>query len=868
MSFPIRALRAAAFAVAIVGSASHCVPDGAITRTTAPLAVTPAGQSSLTIPPVRFSEIHYDNTGGDVGEAIEVSGPAGTDLTNWSVVLYNGNGGASYFTTTLGGAIPATCGSWGVVVLTYPSNGIQNGDPDGVALVDANGMVIEFLSYEGTFTATSGPALGLRSREMGAREAGTEPVGQSLQRSNQDVWRAPAANTFGSCNDAPPLTEIPVADITLTAETATMFAGQRQRIDATALDATGTRIPSATVSWTSSASDIATVSAGGNVTALASGDVTITATASSGAHTSIALHVEEPTPLPPSAVFVSELHYDNDGSDVGEAIEIEGPAGQSLSNWSIVLYNGNGGTAYDTRALSGTLPTSCNGRGVVVVTYPANGIQNGSPDGIALVNGSGSLVEFISYEGVFRAADGPAVGHVSVDIGRAETGDAIGESLQRDAQGWYGPARSSFGACNVAPPPFVSFTGRLSSDPPLPVGFEDQIFAKLNDGRGGSTASTFTWESLAPEIATIDARGVMHALAAGTMTFRATSATGETGTISLPSHVAVASTTASYVGNTEFGEPTDADASDDYIIRRPQYTSSFNRTRGIPNWVSYDLEASHFGAEDRCDCFTFDPLLPPDFQRYTTADYTDAGTIAGYGIDRGHLARSFDRTSASLDNANTYLFSNVVPQASDNNQGPWATMENDIGDLARFDDKEVYVIAGASGSKGTLKNEGKITIPEYMWKVVVVMPRNHGLADVHSWRDVDVTAVIMPNVPGIRDVDWAEYKTTVNAVERLSGYDLLALLQDDVEAEVESGMTSVLAAVDAAALPKGNATSLTAKLDAAAKQIETGHTDAARNQLDAFVNEVAALRNSGRLSDASASALTAAAHAMIDSVTH
>ena len=32
---------------------------------------------------VRISEIHYDNASTDTGEAIEVSAPAGTDLTGW-----------------------------------------------------------------------------------------------------------------------------------------------------------------------------------------------------------------------------------------------------------------------------------------------------------------------------------------------------------------------------------------------------------------------------------------------------------------------------------------------------------------------------------------------------------------------------------------------------------------------------------------------------------------------------------------------------------------------------------------------------------------------------------------------------------------
>src|SRR5689334_25029608 len=117
-------------------------------------------RQAVTMPSVRFAELHYDNTGTDVGEAIEVSGPAGMDVTGWTVVLYNGNGGASYNTQTLTGAFPATCGSRGVMVVNYPVNGIQNGDPDGMALVDGGGAVVEFLSYEGVFAATNGPASG------------------------------------------------------------------------------------------------------------------------------------------------------------------------------------------------------------------------------------------------------------------------------------------------------------------------------------------------------------------------------------------------------------------------------------------------------------------------------------------------------------------------------------------------------------------------------------------------------------------------------------------------------------------------------------------------------------------------------------
>src|SRR5687768_230362 len=81
------------------------------------------GMANSHLPAVRIAEIHYDNTGTDVGEAIEVSFPTGTDLSSYSIVLYNGNGGAPYNTQALGGFAPASCGDRSVVVVTYPTDG-------------------------------------------------------------------------------------------------------------------------------------------------------------------------------------------------------------------------------------------------------------------------------------------------------------------------------------------------------------------------------------------------------------------------------------------------------------------------------------------------------------------------------------------------------------------------------------------------------------------------------------------------------------------------------------------------------------------------------------------------------------------------
>jgi len=764
----------------------------------APVANATFDITANALPPVRISELHYDNTGADVGEAIEISGPAGTNLTGYSIVLYNGSNSLTYTPlVNLTATIPANCtvdNTRGVFVQNYAVNGLQNGDPDAIALVNGS-TVIEFLSYGGTITAANGPAQGLTSVDIGVKESSATPAGSSLKRNGAGTWSGPSTANFGTCNDddAPP--PAVVASVVVTPALPSVTVGGTQTFVATALDVLNQPIGGVIFTWSSATPAVATVNANGTATGVSAGPSVITATAPnnvSGSATLTVTAVLPPAGLPPTRF--SEIHYDNVGTDVNERIEIEGPAGTDLTGWSVVLYNGNGAVTYNTTALTGTIPANCTApaRGVVVLSYPQDGLQNGAPDGFALVNNNGAVVEFLSYEGTMIATNGPANGTTSVDIGVQQTNAPLGQSLQRDVAGVWAAGSATFGGCNVdgAPPPTggsISFSGRNSTDPALPIGYQDQIFGTARDANGAVLVTTLTWASETPAFATIDQNGVITSLAAGTGVFRATTADASiTATFSLPMGVATPGN-AVYAAHAAFGEPSDANPADDYILRRTEFTSSFSNIRNTPNWVSYNLEASHVGTQDRCDCFTYDPMLPTGYSRYTTADYTGAGAIAGYGIDRGHLARSFDRTSGSLDNARSFLFSNIIPQTADQNQGPWAIMENFLGDLAVAQNKEVHIIAGVAGNIGTVKNAGLIVIPGFTWKVAVIMPRDQGLANVVTGAEPQVIAVIMPNIPGIRNVDWNTYRTTVDAVEGLSGYDLLALLPDHIEAQLESG---------------------------------------------------------------------------------
>lgn len=163
---------------------------------------------------VFVSEFHYDNVGKDRGEAVEVEGPASTALTGYQLFFYNGQDGEVYRRIDLEGLTSSEPGGRGTLVLRLPTNGIQNGSPDGISLVDPKGKVVEFLSYEGTFTARTGPAKGLRSADIGASQPGDTPPGSSLQRYGSGAgrkWRL-APSSFGRVNALAPPEEMALGE--------------------------------------------------------------------------------------------------------------------------------------------------------------------------------------------------------------------------------------------------------------------------------------------------------------------------------------------------------------------------------------------------------------------------------------------------------------------------------------------------------------------------------------------------------------------------------------------------------------------------------------------------------------------------------
>ena len=165
-----------------------------------------------------------------------------------------------------------------------------------------------------------------------------------------------------------------------------------------------------------------------------------------------------------------------------------------------------------------------------------------------------------------------------------------------------------------------------------------------------------------------------------------------------------------------------------------------------------------------------------------------------------------------------------------------------------------------------MKNEGLITIPEWAWKVAVVLDKDEGLASIDSYDDLELIAVVMHNDALIAG-SWQSYQVSVDSVERLSGYDLLSALPDYIEVLVESeawvAVELIQQLVADGTIKPGNGNSLSVKLEAAISALARGDNKAAAGQLKALLNEIDAMVKSGRLSLLNANALRAALEGII-----
>lgn len=238
--------------------------------------------------------------------------------------------------------------------------------------------------------------------------------------------------------------------------------------------------------------------------------------------------------------------------------------------------------------------------------------------------------------------------------------------------------------------------------------------------------------------------------------------------------------------NLLMGNPTGAQTTtvtpENYLIDQRYYAESYSMTKGTPNWVSWHLDNTNTtNVSPRQDNFAGYSGLPPGWYIVQSNSYS------GSGFDRGHNCPSADRTSSVAANSATFLMTNMIPQAPNNNQKAWADLENYLRAQV-VSGNEVYIIMGSygSGGVGSLSasvinsiNGGRVNVPSNVWKVAVILPA--GSNDLS--RVTASTRVLSVNTPNINSIgtDWKQYIVTVKDIEQATGYNLLSALPQSVQ---------------------------------------------------------------------------------------
>ena len=204
------------------------------------------------------------------------------------------------------------------------------------------------------------------------------------------------------------------------------------------------------------------------------------------------------------------------------------------------------------------------------------------------------------------------------------------------------------------------------------------------------------------------------------------------------------------------------------ILKRSNYTVSYNRNWNLPNWVAWELNKDETrGKNNRNEEFTSDPDLPKDNQ-------VESWDYSGSGYDRGHMCPAGDNHFDAKAMNESFYMSNICPQDHELNKGKWNDLEIACRRWAnRYG--ELYIVCGPIIDKRNGKRIGKeheVIVPEKFFKVVLIT----------STKPVRAIGYIFENNSSERP-----YKVhTVDEIEKITGMDFFPNLPDNIEDMVES----------------------------------------------------------------------------------
>ena len=200
------------------------------------------------------------------------------------------------------------------------------------------------------------------------------------------------------------------------------------------------------------------------------------------------------------------------------------------------------------------------------------------------------------------------------------------------------------------------------------------------------------------------------------------------------------------------------------------FTLSFNKDNRTPNYVAWELLGTEVSSEvSRTD----------NFWKDNDIDGCPESTDYKYsGFDRGHMCPAADQ-KWSIDAMNDcFVMANMCPQLHDLNAGAWEKLEEKERLWAKRD-SAVMIIAGPIYNEDDMQciEKSQVSIPAAFFKVLLApyLDEPRGIAFVYPHM----------KCPG----NMADYATSIDEVEKITGFDFFSELPDEIEDKVESGFS-------------------------------------------------------------------------------
>lgn len=355
------------------------------------------------------------------------------------------------------------------------------------------------------------------------------------------------------------VTPRPVASVTVSIDKPSVTVGTSATATATLLDANGNALTGRTIAWTSSNTNVATISSTGVITTLSAGTTVITAT-SEGKSGSATLTVTTPAvatvtvtlgassiavgaTTTATAVLRDAANNPLSGRAVAWASSVPGVATVNASGVVTAVSAGTTVISATSEGKTGsaTLTVTVAPVATVSVTLGTSSLAVGSTTQAAAVTRdasnntlTGRIVTWSSSNTAVATVNGAGL----VTAVAAGSANIIATS----------EGKSGSAALTVTSPPITSVTVALDSTP-ISVGSTVKATATARDGTGTVvTGRPVTWASSNTGVATISSSGVITAVGAGTTTVTATS-DGVSGTVTLTVTVPPVATVTVTVGS-------------------------------------------------------------------------------------------------------------------------------------------------------------------------------------------------------------------------------------------------------------------------------------------------------------------------------